>query len=270
MVLVRHGESTWVAEGLFQGQADPPLSPAGQRQAALVADRLRAAHRAPALPVPSGPPLEIVHSPLRRTAETAATIQSALRAASRPPGAGVTPDLATGADVPRRAEPGFLEIAQGEWEGRSGDEIQATWPKELAGWRRDPLSTWAPGGESVAEVDARVRAALGRLLGEIGGRGNAAVGHRSQVLGYGDARSKDPWSILVGHDGALKVALLAMLDLPLDGFWRFPFALCGISVIEIRAGRPRLRAHNLTDHLAPLDDEPAEAIEADRNRAGAL
>jgi broad specificity phosphatase PhoE len=60
------------------------------------------------------------------------------------------------------------------------------------------------------------------------------------------------------------------MDLPLARFWSFPFALCGISVIEFRGGRPRLRAHNLTDHLASFDDERAQAIEAERNRTGAL
>jgi len=31
IVLLRHGESTWVAEGRFQGQGDPPLSAIGHR-----------------------------------------------------------------------------------------------------------------------------------------------------------------------------------------------------------------------------------------------
>jgi hypothetical protein len=46
--------------------------------------------------------------------------------------------------------------------------------------------------------------------------------------------------------------------------------LCGITVIEFRAGRPVLRAHNLTAHLAALTDEKAvEALE-ERSRSGAL
>ena len=259
VVLLRHGESTWVAEGLFQGQGDPPLSPAGRRQAALAADRLATPHRSPALPVPAGPPLEVVHSPLRRTTETAELVTAAVTAAS-----------GFGSDVSRRPDPGFLEIAQGEWEGLPRGEIQARWPDVIAGWRRDPLSAWAPGGESVPEVDLRVRASLARILVGLHERGSGTMGHRSHVLGYGEAPSLDPWTIVVGHDGAFKVALLALMDLGLERFWSFPFALCGISVIEFRAGRPRLRAHNLIDHLAPLDDERAQAIEAERSRTGAL
>jgi len=259
IVLLRHGESTWVADGRFQGQGDPPLSQAGRRQATLAADRLARPHDPRSLPVPMGPPLEIVHSPLRRTTETAQVVETALAAAG-----------GFGMAVPRRADPGFLEIGQGEWEGLPGAEVQARWPDVIAGWRRDPLSTWAPGGESLVDVDGRVRAALENALARLNARGGTAAAHRSHVLGYGELPSLNPWTIFVGHDGIFKVALLALMDLPLNRFWSFPFALCGISVIELRAGRPRLRAHNLTDHLAPFDDERAQAIEAERNRTGAL
>ena len=57
LVLVRHGESTWIAEDRFQGRRDPPLSPRGERQAALVAARLADPLAAPSLPIPAGPPV---------------------------------------------------------------------------------------------------------------------------------------------------------------------------------------------------------------------
>lgn len=259
VVLLRHGESTWVAEGRFQGQGDPPLSATGRRQAELAADRLARPHRPPPLPVPLGAPLEIVHSPLHRTAETAAVVGAALAHGD-----------AFGVEVPVRADPRFAEIAQGAWEGLPGAEIAARWPEVLAGWRRDPLAAWAPGGESLAEVDRRVRAALAEVLERLRERRTGPAGHRSHVLGYGEAPSVDPWSIVVGHDGAFRVAILALLDVPLARFWSFPFALCGITVVEFRAGRPRLRAHNLVDHLTPLDDERARVAEMDRARLGAL
>src|ERR1700704_5278682 len=68
----------------------------------------------------------------------------------------------------------------------------------------------------------------------------------------GPAVPDAPWTLLVAHDGIFKVVLLTLLDLPLDRFWTFPFALCGITVVELRDGRGILRAHNLTEHLAPL------------------
>ena len=41
-------------------------------------------------------------------------------------------------------------------------------------------------------------------------------------------------------------------------------------MVEFRGGRPVLRAHNLTEHLAPLLDEEAQAEAEARTRSGAL
>lgn len=169
-----------------------------------------------------------------------------------------------------RPEPGLLEIGQGDWEGLPGTEVEARWPEVIAGWRRDPLAWWAPGGESVVDVDRRVRVALRDVLRRMAERLEAPPATSSHVLGYGSAASTDPWTLLVAHDGVFKVVLMALLGLSLDHFWSFPFALCGLTVVEFRAGRPRLRAHNLTDHLARLEDESVRTREADRIRNGAL
>jgi probable phosphoglycerate mutase len=258
IVLLRHGESQWIVEGRFQGQGDSPLSELGRRQAALAAARLAQPHASPRLPIPSGPPIGIRHSPLLRTTETATLVAAAMA----DPGA-------FGGPIPLQADPGFLEIGQGDWEGLPGADIVERWGEILDGWRTDPLSAWAPGGESVPEVDHRVRGSLERLLGELDAapRGDRA---RSPVLGYADGPGDDPWALVVGHDGVFKVTILALLDLPLSRFWTFPFALCGISVIEVRGGRSRLRLHNAADHLAPLDDLVAREREATRRRSGAL
>src|SRR3954454_19748281 len=77
VVLLRHGESTAIVDGRFQGQLDTPLSPTGRRQADLAAARLPRAHTPPALPVPLGPPVEIAHSPLTRTSQTATAVAGA-------------------------------------------------------------------------------------------------------------------------------------------------------------------------------------------------
>jgi broad specificity phosphatase PhoE len=259
IVMIRHGESEWVAKGLFQGQGDSPLSEMGRRQAALVAARLARPHRTPALPVPAGPPICVVHSPLSRAAETGAAIADALSAPT-----------AFDAPVPLIADSAFAEIGQGEWEGVAATTVADRWKDLLAQWRLDPLSAWAPGGESLPEVDARVRLGLSRIVDRLAAARPAAAVERSQVLGYAERPSSEPWAILVGHDGSFKVALLALLDVPLTRFWSFPFALCGLTVVELRGGRVRLRLHNATDHLAPLETELARAKDAARSRSGAL
>ena len=123
LVLVRHGESTWVAEGRFQGRGDPPLSELGKRQAELVAEQLRGRDEQTPLPIPTGPPRAIWHSPLDRAAATAQIIAD---------------------QQPTRIElyptEGLTEIAQGEWEGVPQAEVIARWPQELAAWRRTPAT----------------------------------------------------------------------------------------------------------------------------------
>jgi phosphoserine phosphatase len=256
LVLVRHGESEYIVQGRFQGQADTPLTARGRRQAGLVAARLAAAHHAPALPVPVGPPLELVYSPLGRTRETAEAIAGAMTA-GRPP-------------LPVRPEPGFLEIGQGAWEGLHRDEIAARYPDALATWRRRPTEMWADGGESLAQVATRARPALVDVLARLADAGVPGTRDRDQVSGYGDDTATHPWSVLVGHDGVFKITLLTLFDLPLERFWMWTMDLCAISVIEFRGGQPVVRAHNLTGHLAALlDDEAIEAQEA-RSRSGAL
>ena len=262
LAFVRHGESEWVAEGRFQGQGDSPLSELGRRQALLTARRIARRARRPALPLPSGPPRSIVHSPLARAAETADLI-------SRAVSGGRGPD-AVERPVPTLPDPGFLEIGQGEWEGLPATEVTERWGEVLETWRRDPLLAWAPGGESIAEVDVRARVALRTLLDDLAAAAPPPTPGRSQVLGYGELAPDEPWSIVVGHDGVFKVALLALLDLPLARFWVLPFALCGISVVEIRNGRPRLRLHNATDHLSSLETEAERAAAEARRRTGAL
>jgi len=197
-----------------------------------------------------------VHSPLQRTSATAEAIEGAF--------GGV------GQDLGRRGDPAFLEIGQGDWEGLHRSEIDARYPDVLAAWRRRPLEAWAPGGESLPEVQARVRPGLAVMLARLAESGTPGSLDRPQVAGYRDAAVDHPWSIVVGHDGVFKVALLTLFDLPLDRFWMWSMDLCGLSIVEFRAGRPVLRAHNLTAHLAELLDEAAQTELDERSRSGAL
>ncbi|MEO5964882.1 MAG: histidine phosphatase family protein [Candidatus Limnocylindrales bacterium] len=258
LVLLRHGESEWIVENRFQGQGETPLSSTGRRQAALAGARLADPQASPVLPVPAGLPLEIVHSPLARTAETAHAVARAI--------------AARGATVPVRPEPGILEISQGEWEGVHQDEIARRWPDVLSGWRRTPWAINAPGGESPTQVQARVRPALGSVLERLGRDYPRGTLDRPQVHGYAgvNPQAAQPWSILVGHDGVFKVVMLTLFGLELTHFWMFTMALTGITVIEFRGGRPVVRAANLTEHLAPLLDEAAIAAADRRARSGAL
>lgn len=247
LVLVRHGRTTWVEEGRFQGSADVPLSAFGRAQAAAVGACLADPVVGGRLPIPGGDPTTIRHSPLVRAADTARAIADAR---------GTLDALVPDDDL--------REIAQGAWEGLRHQEVMADWPIELAAWRRDPLHNHAPGGESLEEASVRAARAVGRMLADVGSRlgvvdaqgvvGDPAPGS-AEPPGPGAApvvAEHDPWSITVAHDGILRLVLLRLLELPLGHYWSLPFALCAVTVVEVRAGRARLRAHNLEGHLAGI------------------
>ena len=158
LVLLRHGETEYLLERRFQGRAETPLSARGRRQAALGGERVAHPERLPALPVPAGPPLFVAHSPLRRTVETASAVSGALREAGM-------------GEVGLIAVPGLVEIHQGAWEGLTQEEVADRYAAELAGWRRRPWEAHAPGGESLGDVDRRVREGVAPLLARLAANG---------------------------------------------------------------------------------------------------
>jgi probable phosphoglycerate mutase len=270
LVMLRHGESTALTEGRFQGRLETPLSRLGLRQAELAGARLAAPGVAPRIPVPERPPLEIVHSPLGRARQTAEAAHAALRAIH----ATGVPDL--------RPDTALLELGQGKWEGLFRSEVSERYPEELAGWRLRPTERQAPGGERVIDAAVRARTGLAMAIGRLAVAPPGDPGHRRRAAGYPAAHGSDtPWTLLVGHDGIFKVALLTLLGLPLERFWIFPWGLTGITVVELVEGRAVLRAHNLTDHLWPLqavghtvplaaDEARSEAGARARERTGSL
>ena len=99
MLIVRHGQSTWNADGRWQGQADPPLSALGEAQARAAADAL--------------PDVDlVVASDLARARETAEII--------------VTARQLDGVRLDAR----LRERDSGDWTGYTREEIELAWP----GW----------------------------------------------------------------------------------------------------------------------------------------
>lgn len=132
VLLARHGETTWNAQGRYQGQSDIELSPTGEAQARALGERLRgfAITRAVASPLARA----------RRTAELALDGRAAMLT----------------------SDEGLLEIAHGDWEGRLAGEIHALDAPRLRAWREAPDTVQMPGGESMPQVAERAWAAFAR------------------------------------------------------------------------------------------------------------
>ncbi|PNY82243.1 histidine phosphatase family protein [Deinococcus koreensis] len=133
--VVRHGESTWNADGRYQGQADVPLSHIGVLQAATLAERLTGQSFA-----------AVYSSDLRRASHTAATVAERLAGA---------PTV--------QLDPGLREIDVGALSGLVIADIRARHADYLQALQTDPWATRRPGGESMEDLYARCGAAFHAL-----------------------------------------------------------------------------------------------------------
>jgi probable phosphoglycerate mutase len=147
LLCIRHAQSTMNAVGLWQGQANPPLSEEGREQAHALGERL------------AGESLSVlVASDLRRARETAEIAGHRLGVATR-------------------VEPGLRELDVGDWSGLARDEIARRWPQDFARFRAGDLDLRAGGGETRRELRTRVVAALGSLQRSYRGSQIAVVTH---------------------------------------------------------------------------------------------
>jgi probable phosphoglycerate mutase len=107
ILMVRHGQSTWNADGRWQGHADAPLSVLGEAQAAAAAAAI--AER--------GGVEAIAASDLERARRTAEIVAELV-------GVGQV-----------SFDPRLRERDAGAWTGLTRREIEARWPGHLAEWR---------------------------------------------------------------------------------------------------------------------------------------
>ncbi|MCW3056963.1 MAG: Phosphoglycerate mutase [Solirubrobacterales bacterium] len=136
--LARHGQTAYNLEGRFQGQLPVPLDETGRAQAVDLAERA-AAHDFRALWC----------SPLLRARETADVI--ALRICLEP-----------------KEDARLMETDAGGWTDRSFAEVQAEAPEKFAAFAEGDPGFAFPGGESFAQQEERVSAALEDVeLGEL-------------------------------------------------------------------------------------------------------
>ena len=134
LILIRHGETDWNAQGRWQGHTDVPLNQNGHEQSRqLVADL-------------EDYPIDAIYtSDLRRARETARL-------------------LSQNKGIAIQADPRLREINLGVWEGLTRQEIEKSYLKELEERRKDQFNVAAPEGETGAQVQQRSLAAIRDIL----------------------------------------------------------------------------------------------------------
>lgn len=190
ILLVRHAE---------HGEFDQRLS--GRRPGIGLSDRGHAQAARLGRWLAKRPIDRIEASPLERTQQTAAALAAA-----------------TGA--PLVTEPALIEIDMGDWSGRAfgtfGDD--PAW----RGWNERRGTARIPGGESMAEAQARIVARLTALATSDDGKAVA----------------------LVSHSDMIRAALCWALGLPLDNLLRFDIGPASVSRVAVGTWGARVLSIN--------------------------
>lgn len=185
LLLVRHARTATTGVVLPGRARGLHLTEEGVRQAEAAARRIARLPRVAA----------VYASPLERARETAAAIARVRRLAVR-------------------VMPGLTEVDVGEWVGRSLARL-----RRRAEWRlvqRHPSGFRFPGGESFAEMQARVASAVADL----------AARHRGGTV------------VAVSHADPIKAAVAHAVGAPLDLFQRIAIAPASITAIVYRPEGP--------------------------------
>ena len=199
--LTRHGQTVTNTEGRFCGHWETDLTDKGVVQAEALGRRLAKVK------------FEAVYtSDYSRAMRTAALIASG------------------GSVGTARADADLRELHYGEWEGEKGGDVARKWRTQYRLMRHeDPL--WRPpGGETVAEVRTRTRAAFDRI----------AAAHEGKKV------------LVVSHGTALNCLISTLLGMPETHVFRLEIANCGLTEVEMRKGTPYVLRVNDTAHLAGL------------------
>lgn len=133
LYFIRHGETDWNRVGRLQGQLDIPINATGERQASRNASALAELLDRPA-------ELDFVASPLLRARQTMELVRSGLGLAA----------------ASYRTDDRLKEIRFGAWEGFSWKELKASDRPAYDRRKADPWAASPPGGESYAELSARI------------------------------------------------------------------------------------------------------------------
>jgi alpha-ribazole phosphatase len=209
--LLRHGEVEGAADGRFFGHTDVALSAVGVRQVEGLARALEAE------------PIEAVYaSDLCRARQSAEP-------------------LARARGVPLAVLPALREVAMGRWEGLTFRQIRDRDPETLGAWLGDPTAIRFPGGESFADLRARILPTVEEVLARHGGRRVA----------------------IVAHGGSNRIILAEALGLPLANAFRLAQDYACLNLVEYGSGGPILHGVNqrLTGIAAAPPVETTAALE---------
>ena len=214
VLLIRHGRTSANTAGVLAGRSSGVvLDEVGHQQAAEVAAR-----------VARVPLRTVVTSPLRRCRQTAQALAAA-----------------RGEESPVLVEQGLVECGYGEWTGKALRELSKD--KLWGAVQSQPSAVRFPGGESMAEMSARVVGAI-----------------RSWDARLGAEHGPDAVWVAVSHGDPIKAILADALGMHLDSFQRIVVDPASLSIIRYTASRPYvITVNSSTADLSAVFAPPKKA-----------
>ncbi|MCX7796625.1 MAG: alpha-ribazole phosphatase [bacterium] len=171
--IIRHGETDWNREGIYQGQTDIPLNENGRETAKRLGIALSKIRF-----------VSIYSSDLLRARETAEIINSFL-------------------NVPLYCVIDLRELDFGEWTGISIWEMSRKDPELFKKWQEDPWNVSPPGGETFRDLTERVMRFLESISKKYKGENVLVVSHagpiKAMIFGLLSATGRAYWNIKVSH-----------------------------------------------------------------------
>lgn len=150
LLLIRHGQTSWNAAGLWQGHGDPELTLEGHAQAERLARSLREAT--------DSPWTKVISSDLARARQTAEVVAERL-------------------SLPIESDLRLRELDVGTWSGLSRSEIASRDLETLLAFERGEPTIRPGGGESRIEIRERTHEFVCDLVNRSAGQSLIIVTH---------------------------------------------------------------------------------------------
>ncbi len=183
LIMVRHGRTALTETRKISGGdgENPDLSELGYKDAAEVAIEIARVGSSGAFSF-LAKPVVVIHSPVKRAAQTASKIAQKL-----------------GAEQVELAD--LREIGFGDWDGLTNEELFAGYETQYQDWRGS-YDVAPPNGESLKDFDVRVNRSLDFILDKFAGKTVVVVAHVMPIRGLlriaNDASVAGYWRVDLG------------------------------------------------------------------------
>ena len=164
LIMVRHGRTALTESRKISGGdgENPDLSELGQKDASEVATEIARVGTSGTFGF-LAKPVVVIHSPIKRAAQTASLIAKKL-------------------DAEQVELADLREISFGEWDGLTNEELFVGHEQQYQSWRGS-YEVAPPGGESLKDFDVRVNRALDVILEKFAGKTVVVVAHVMPIRG---------------------------------------------------------------------------------------